>query len=107
MKVSVASWAGSALALALVSAVIAGSGGTLAQSAPTTKASNQDPPGKALFETVCSNCHELNVTTDQRKSRADWQATVDKMIAHGAPMTSDQAAQITDYLAKTYSLSSK
>lgn len=104
MKRSVVSWAGAGVAAATLAVLSFGAGTAGAQGAPARPAKAQDAPGKALFESVCSNCHEINVTTDQRKSRADWQATVDRMVGHGAPITGEQAVQITDYLAKTYAL---
>ena len=57
---------------------------------------------QVLFETSCSNCHDLAVITGQRKSRDDWGVTLGNMMARGAPITEEQAYQILDYLAKTY-----
>lgn len=96
----------SAFAALAVSANQAGAQNAAATPAPAPAAGQADP-GKAVFESVCSNCHELAIATDQRKSRADWADTVDKMIGHGAPLTSEQAAQVVDYLAKHYGPDSK
>lgn len=60
-------------------------------------------PTKELFETACSNCHDLSVVTGQRKTPADWGTTMDNMLAHGAPITEEQANQILEYLGKHYS----
>jgi cytochrome c5 len=59
-------------------------------------------PGKAVFQDTCGNCHDLAVTTDQRKSREDWNTTVTRMVSNGAPLSDDQVAQVVDYLAKNY-----
>lgn len=60
-------------------------------------------PARDLFETTCSNCHDLSVITGQRKSAPDWATTMDNMLAKGAPITDEQATQILAYLNKTYS----
>ena len=57
---------------------------------------------RVLFETTCSNCHDLSVITGQRKSREDWTVTMENMMVKGAPITDDQARQILEYLVKTY-----
>ena len=54
---------------------------------------------------MCGTCHDLTLTTDQRKSRDGWQTTVTRMVSSGAALTDDQAAQVIDYLAKNYGAS--
>jgi len=61
-----------------------------------------DGPGKEVFANVCSGCHALDVATNQKKPRAGWQATVDSMVAKGAPASKEQADAIVSYLAKNY-----
>ena len=96
-----------AAAVAAFAALAIGANEAGAQTAPSPPAPTGAPAGKAVFESVCSNCHELSIATDQRKTRADWGETVDRMIGHGAPLSSDQAAQVVDYLTKTYGPDSK
>jgi mono/diheme cytochrome c family protein len=62
---------------------------------------------KALFETQCSNCHELRIATGQRKTEDEWATTVYNMLAKGAPITQEQADEIIAYLAKNYGPDSK
>jgi hypothetical protein len=57
---------------------------------------------KAQFEDVCGNCHDLYVTTDQRKTRDGWATTVGKMIGYGAPLSEAEAGEILDYLSTQY-----
>jgi cytochrome c5 len=73
--------------------------------APAAPANSGAAPGKAVFEELCGNCHDLAVTTDQRKSRDGWQTTVTRMVSSGAALTDEQAAQVIDYLTKNYGTS--
>jgi len=57
---------------------------------------------KARFEDVCGNCHDLYVTTDQRKDRAGWTKTMGKMMGYGAPLSDAEAGEILDYLSMQY-----
>ena len=63
---------------------------------------NPDAP-KAVFERACRACHDLGVVTGQRKTRAGWEDTVAQMMSRGLAINDDQADEIVDYLAKTYS----
>jgi mono/diheme cytochrome c family protein len=74
-----------------------------ADSAATSSAPEADTSlVKVLVKKVCGTCHELGIVTSQRKSPADWDATVTKMMGMGAQLTDDQADEVVDYLARTY-----
>lgn len=78
-------------------------GAAPSQAAPGAPAAAGDVAAeKALFEQTCSACHDLSTVTGQRKTRADWADTVQQMVGMGAQLTDDQAAQVVDYLSKTY-----
>jgi cytochrome c5 len=90
-----------AAALLALSAVVAASGAFAATaSAPPAAAS-----GKTVFEESCGNCHDLAVSTDLRKSREEWQATVNRMITSGASLSDDEVAKVVEYLAQNYGAS--
>ena len=57
---------------------------------------------KALFEEVCSACHELELVTSQRASKEGWQSIVYDMLARGATVSDDNVARLINYLATTY-----
>jgi cytochrome c5 len=61
-----------------------------------------DGPGKDVFASVCSECHALDLATNQKKPHDGWQATVDSMIAKGASASKEQATAIVDYLTKNF-----
>lgn len=47
---------------------------------------------------VCSACHGLDLATDQKKTKAEWTDTVERMAGYGAEMTKEQKDQIITYL---------
>ncbi len=61
-----------------------------------------DGPGKAETERLCASCHELNKSISLRQDEAGWGATVQKMIAFGAKIETDEMVAIVKYLAKSY-----
>jgi len=61
-----------------------------------------DAQGKKLFETVCSQCHELSLTTGRRSTHDEWMDLVQRMAQKGANATDDQFFAIVDYLTRNY-----
>jgi mono/diheme cytochrome c family protein len=59
--------------------------------------------GKVLTESRCSTCHGLNMIEASKKDQKGWEATVERMILAGAQLDDEQAKQVIDYLAVTYS----
>lgn len=60
--------------------------------------------GKEKAETLCNICHSLDyITMQPRFSKAQWTATVNKMIkVMGAPINDEDAKVIINYLATAY-----
>ena len=61
-----------------------------------------DGVGKELVMNVCTQCHELARITSKRKSREEWNDTVDKMAARGAKASDEEFETIVAYLAKYF-----
>jgi cytochrome c5 len=59
-------------------------------------------PGRKTVERVCGNCHELDVVTDKRLDRAQWQDIVNEMIGFGAKLSKGQATDVINYLARNF-----
>jgi len=59
-------------------------------------------PGLSLINERCVSCHTTDTIFAQRKSPADWTATVQLMADRGADVSSDEMATIADYLSKNY-----
>ncbi len=63
---------------------------------------DSDAQAKGLFESACSTCHDTSLATQAKQTPAQWANTVDAMVSRGAPLDSQQAAEVSDYLAKHY-----
>ena len=62
-----------------------------------------DGEGKDVVDQSCLSCHGGEPISQQRLSRPQWTAEVDKMIRWGAEVTADQKTRLVDYLAKNFS----
>jgi virginiamycin B lyase len=58
--------------------------------------------GKALVQQNCTGCHDFRNIVNSNKSADDWDNTVDMMMNAGAPLTSEQAKHIKEYLIASY-----
>ena len=77
--------------------------GALSVSIPLGGASAQsgelpDGPGKDLTAENCTICHGPELITMQRRSPAEWEEVVNRMMANGAMMPPDQYDQVLAYL---------
>src|SRR5579871_71848 len=83
---------------------IAGMTGLFLFSTGMTQAQVQlpDGPGKNELVKVCSQCHEIAITTSQRFDRAGWEGVVADMANRGAVGTDDEFDAIINYLAKNF-----
>ncbi len=68
---------------------------------PTT-APDAVAEGQQLLEARCVECHNLSKTTDARKTPAEWEATVARMVNKGASLSAAEQAVLIEYLAETY-----
>jgi mono/diheme cytochrome c family protein len=61
---------------------------------------------RETFQRVCGACHSVQTVTSQRRSRAQWQESINSMITRGAKATDEEFSLILDYLAAQYGPSS-
>jgi competence protein ComEA len=61
-----------------------------------------DGPGKAAVEKVCSDCHGLTTIVGLRRTKSDWESTVDEMAARGAQGTEKEFDAVVEYLARYF-----
>ena len=71
--------------------------------APRMPAALPDGEGKEVLDQSCLSCHGGEPISQQRLSRAQWTAEVDKMIRWGADVPADQKTRLVDYLARNFS----
>lgn len=69
---------------------------------PSNPAEFGPGPMKAFADRNCTACHVPSQVTSQRKGRAEWAATVEKMVGFGAKVPDDQFDPLVDYLAANY-----
>ena len=69
---------------------------------PTQVPAQTAPPAKQVFEKVCGACHAIEIVTEQRRSRAAWQANIGAMVERGAKATDEEFATVLDYLTSQY-----
>ena len=58
--------------------------------------------GKAEFERICSNCHDVSTATGERRTRDEWAGVVDDMQGRGAVGTDEEMKLIIDYLTQNF-----
>ena len=54
--------------------------------------------GPVILEEHCSGCHAIQVLELNRKSRSDWEITLEKMEAFGLQLSEEEQAALLDYL---------
>ncbi len=105
----------------LMMALILSAGIAYAQGGPSQKVETQPGPvrsitlpairielkegeGRVKTETLCNICHSTDyITTQPKFPRAQWTATVNKMIkVMGAPISNEDAKIIIGYLVTNY-----
>jgi mono/diheme cytochrome c family protein len=70
--------------------------------APATCVAQSPGAARAAFQEVCGACHSVETVTSQRRTRAQWQDSINSMVARGAKGTDEQFALILDYLTTQY-----
>ncbi len=91
-----------ALFLVLILAACGSNSSSSSTSTPVGTTSTSSIDAQALLSQQCSRCHPLTRVTSKTKTSAEWKITVDRMITHGARLTSDQEQALIDYLAQNY-----
>lgn len=61
-----------------------------------------DGAAKPLVEGGCALCHGLDRVVATKRSKAEWQTIVNRMVYFGSPVSGDQVASVVDYLAANY-----
>jgi hypothetical protein len=76
----------------------------LAAPAPVKRVAAKFPPGPAMVKvsTACGGCHAPDVVLNARKSRAQWEKSVDMMIDRGAKISDAEYDGVVDYLVKNF-----
>jgi competence protein ComEA len=70
--------------------------------APQASGAAASDPGAATFQRVCSNCHSTDRIVANRRTKVDWEDTLEQMAGKGARATDDEWGQIEDYVLRHY-----
>ena len=100
-------WIGLLIALVFTAALSAcGSGSSQPTQAPppATVPASVAPAidGAQLLDTRCSVCHSADRPRGVKKTQAEWDQTVSRMITKGAQLTGAEKSALVQYLATTY-----
>src|SRR5438874_2505819 len=77
-------------------------GGPPEPTQPAAKTSS--PADEATTRRICAICHPFEHVVAIRRTRSQWEATVESMVARGARGTPTELAAIVNYLAENYGL---
>jgi mono/diheme cytochrome c family protein len=58
--------------------------------------------GKKLLDDYCAGCHDLDLVTQRKATKGEWQEIVDRMNGRGAGVPEKDIPPMVEYLAKTY-----
>jgi competence protein ComEA len=81
---------------------------TLIVAAPSNRAAAQqaqaaaDDPAAGVFTETCGKCHDGARITAMRRTSAEWEDIIKKMIEKGAPGTEKDFETVYDYLLRHY-----
>ena len=70
--------------------------------APLAGMAQQPPAARETFQKVCGACHPVETVTGQRRTRSQWQDSINAMVARGAKGTDAELSAILDYLAANF-----
>jgi cytochrome c5 len=59
-------------------------------------------PGKQALSHACAKCHTMSLVTNSRKSEAEWDKTIARMVSIGAALAPTDRQALAEYLAKNF-----
>ena len=75
----------------------------VAPSAPTAASQGASTlDGQSLMQQRCTVCHSTDRITSAHFTAAQWTATVNRMISHGAQLSQSEETVLVNYLAQNY-----
>jgi cytochrome c oxidase cbb3-type subunit 3 len=70
--------------------------------APVAGMAQSPVVAREAFQKVCGACHPVETVTGQPRTRAQWQESINAMVARGAKGTDEELAAILDYLTAQF-----
>ena len=78
-----------------------------APNAAAPPASPNGDPREATARRLCGVCHPFETIIAIRRTRAQWEATVENMVGRGARGTPEEFATVIDFLSEGYGLTAR
>ena len=75
---------------------------TFQQQPPPQPAPPSDEQAAGLFVRMCNECHDTGRISSIRRTRADWDDQIGKMIEKGAKGTDKEFETVAGYLVRTF-----
>src|SRR5436190_8080298 len=69
-----------------------------------SRASTGPDPREATARRVCAACHPFEYVVAIKRTRPQWEATVENMVGRGARGTNAELTEIIDYLSESHVL---
>jgi|GEM_PF-2923465 len=66
------------------------------------KAVKNGSTGQALIASRCSTCHNTDRIKKARKTKEEWEQTVNRMAVKGAKLSKEEKVILADFLAMLY-----
>ena len=76
--------------------------GTLSADVPPAQPAESAAAPPAAFTNACRACHQDDVIRQQRLTRAQWDAEINKMVGWGARVADQDRSTLLDYLAAAF-----
>jgi len=70
--------------------------------APALSVAQPPVGGREAFQKVCGACHPVETVTAHRRTRAQWQDSINGMVARGAKGTEEELTSILEYLTTQF-----
>ena len=70
--------------------------------APPSSSTTTDDPAAGVFAQTCAKCHDAARITALRRTSAEWEDVIKKMIEKGAPGSEKDFETVYDYLLRNY-----
>lgn len=90
------------VAPALTAAALLALAGTAGADEPGPPQELPAGAGRPILERACAQCHALEVITRQRRTLAQWDGTIDMMLAKGAKLSDEEIDVLAAYLAEHF-----
>src|SRR5579872_7179408 len=82
-----------------IAVVAAGLFGAIVSAAPAIAQELPPGDGRDVVQSVCTQCHGIDVIVSQRRTPDEWKDVVSEMAGNGASLTDDQFATVVKYLS--------